>query len=413
MAFSDNDYIDFRSNYGKWYPALVMFEVKSTRNASILYKKHNKVIVEDVKLENNANVKPPHSHTMQIVAHCKNTTQHIAIQPIYFYDSSQQKDFILIATDDPRQALQAYDIQSDTFVSIGHYPLGFTPINHGNAIINNSNDSCLKYFIFGGRYGVFGTVNLKLLGPECTKTLQVETKKYHDPMIRIQNPMSTLINGNLHIFSDKGVHLKYNMNSSKLKRLKNFGINHGFNSSIKMVHIGKLQKVMFFGDDYSENIWYFDYSLDANECDFHWKMYKSSMPNKLNQFCAIQAYDTMVILFYYGDVGAEGEHDVYCLDLIDDKWYKSEKKYNYSARIRYNIFDKLFVVATRDNVLHFICDKYHFTSKLIDVIPDELRKVYAKRHSFCVSGYLKKVTMDISVPQCLCDLISVFSSSLF
>eukprot|EP01084_Bolivina_argentea_P010949 20440_1 len=222
----------------KWYPAVILSR-KSTDHINIIYKKHNKIMaVGPISFTDNPKVKPIYTHTIRIHKRCNISCEAINIQPIYYYDEIKKTDFILFAANYPRKEFQIYDIKADEFIQVNSLIVkGWRPFNHGHHIINKNG---LKYYyVFGGKFGVFGIFDLHKL------TLDIKhCYKTH----KIERPLSVVINNNLHIFSNKGLHLRYNLENGAMDRLKSFGINHSSKSDIKLVHIENLKKVMVFGD---------------------------------------------------------------------------------------------------------------------------------------------------------------------
>eukprot|EP01083_Nonionella_stella_P015854 44367_1 len=400
MSSKNLEIVDFYSNdFKQWCPAFVFHHVHNAHGVCILYKQNNVPMIEHINMHNNPRIRAPYTHSIRIHRQCAHIGHYISIKPIYYYDSVQNKDFILFSTIHPMTELKKYDIETDTFVSIGRYPHHlFHPFQHGHHIQNGT-----KYYMFGGRYNAFGVLDLQ--------TLDLHIEKGHN-LHKIIHPLSTIIHDNLHIFSDNGLHFKYNISQSSLEKLNSFGIDHSPLSTITLVHIEHMKRVMFFGDDCSHKIWYFDYGSNANQSVFDWQTYPLTMPHdslsKCNRFCVFSAYDTMIIaVYYFGE-----SQDIFCLDLIENTWYESDKKYNCLSRFTHRVDDTLHVIKTRVNTLHFISNKYHFTTDLIDLIPGPLKRVYAKRHGLCVTGYLRAIEGESVCPKCLSDLIYIFYNNM-
>ena len=90
----------------------------------------------------------------------------------------------------------------------------------------------------------------------------------------------------------------------------------------KLVHIASTKQLMICGGDDNDKMFIcnVDERLDATNCE--WISYKLKMPYQIKdeRYGHLVALDDILFMFYFE---RSGYTDIYCLDILQSKWHKS------------------------------------------------------------------------------------------
>ena len=119
-------------------------------------------------------------------------------------------------------------------------------------------------------------------------------------------------------------------------------------------------------------------------------------------------YECLFIIFFI----ARDCTDIWCLDLKDDKWYKSKSKSLHVDR------NSCFIINGEDNFAYFIgyCEpngpRWNLKLSLIDIIPEELQNKYKNESKILVHGFMNIVSKKSRklCPMSLIQIISLYYS---
>ena len=160
-------------------------------------------------------------------------------------------------------------------------------------------------------------------------------------------------------------------------------------------------------DDYGSNLRDVDDICYMEDGTNKWMMYPLTLP--LKERCNVFfGFGSIVFVIY--SVREQQHGNIWCLNLIEDKWYKSDK-------CMLPFFDPHLCenVKTDDNFVHFIgghsnSAKIHVRVSLLEMIPNELLK-FGIYYQKLVNGYwrvIQDVNNDDMIPIDMTDIISQY-----
>eukprot|EP01084_Bolivina_argentea_P230714 389199_1 len=203
-------------------------------------------------------------------------------------------------------------------------------------------------------------------------------------------------------------------------------------SKFEVIYAKALKQFVFIGGKikrtrkatYSRDIFY------CNIQDFKWKRYDMKLPLKSSDICfTFIAFDYIIFVIY------PTIKDIWCLDLLDAIWYKSEKKFiieNLPIQSSYSWNDYVQCIKVDENIVHFISHhetdstdsdsdsstytnnvnsySFHFSICILDIISTKLRNKYTIRYHMLITGYLRGC--GLFIPLDIVQLIRHFYSRL-
>ena len=342
--------------------------------------------------------------------------------PLYWHDHYHNKGYVLISSIATDKYIYAFDISTKIFIKFCQYPsssenddeleanIDFDPIWH-SAVIDQHND---KLYILSGINSDFAVLDL------FTKKWSFdESIKENIPLIVLSKSVCIQDLNEFHVFGDGNfeTHFKWNKNNflKPIEILDGIENNKIFRDSA-FIYSRKTERMYMFGGWNGifldcicyEDIWYCDVKKGVYN-DYQWKLSSLKMPQKQKHFATVLAFECLVFVFY---IRNDLDKSIWCLDLIQKKWYKSHKLFP----CNYGTAD---AVKTKDNHIHFICcdwsnAPYHIRLNLYDIVPLELVNEYEKKWRPVIYGYVKEIQMmddmlrDVIVPISLIEMILKF-----
>lgn len=210
------------------------------------------------------------------------------------------------------------------------------------------------------------------------------------------------------ICCESGEHI-YTLNEDELisYRVDNdFGID-SFSIPLK---IGNEIKILGGSDDYILTSVNASKVKDLNDCNWI-PCKKLKMPHVVsrhNCFDAVAVCD-IAIVFYFGYNEDESEflNQIWCIDFLHGISCESSEKMPFGCP-KPRIKNMFYAIKTNnDDYIHLIqfITRKHFKINLYKLIPKRIMKKYSKYYNALVFGYCKKISLTLTIPLCLINLI--------
>merc|ERR1712129_242386 len=163
------------------------------------------------------------------------------------------------------------------------------------------------------------------------------------------------------------------------------------------------QKLMVLGGDYSDKI--FECAIDDSsdmQSVYDWKLRTHlKMPHviKDERHFDVVSYGHSLIGFYFG---ISTFSDIWCLDLLDEKWYRSKFKVpQRTSSAAYVLKDKL-----DDANVHLLDFEHndHYKMNIHNIFPSKMLRARRKRFHPLVIGFIKEQEngiLNIPIPYVL------------
>ena len=207
-------------------------------------------------------------------------------------------------------------------------------------------------------------------------------------------------------------HFKFDCNSQGFTVLHtNYSEEVSFSSKWSIYNPIKRQ-LMAFGDD---KIWTCNIEGIPNQTKYEWQLCETlKMPHPSGKFYVSLIRDIVLVFYWYFWDGIETDSiqhrksDIWCLDLFDDKWYKSEHKLP-DAMVNFE-----YVIPTKNsNDIHFLKFGYghHFKVNAHHLLSNEFIESRKDYYKSLVNGYIKQQEQNCkirNIPVPLKQLISEF-----
>ena len=295
-------------------------------------------------------------------------------------------DCVLFSTDwdEEKSGIFKYNLITNQLQFLSKYRQKFKPTIHAQ-FIDASRD---RLFLFGGRSRKLNIYNYKLK----------EWKRYIGGDLITFPSISHISSSNqAHIIQDN-YHKILDCNS--LQTNNKMKINYPRVRCPKLIYYESKDTLFIMGGYHCSVICSFGVKDESG-----WIKYEQEMPHNVNNdmYDAILAFDNIIFVFYFQ---TSGSTDIYCFDLINNKWFKS--KYCIPGGMYSS--SRIFVIKHGTNMAHILDFgvKKHVKVCLIDLIPNELKKLHQNRFNKLVIGYVKrqeKVCDIYNVPFVLKQLI--------
>ena len=296
-------------------------------------------------------------------------------KPVYH---PKNKEIIIISTQFAEQntkGIYEYNMKKNIFNKIYTYNKTLTPFYHGQ-LIDAKNE--LLYIFSYGKLGIFDLntkkMNINTQNELCNFSICPQS-------IYIPSPINKS-----HILSDS-THWIINMNNKIIDKIK---INKFQNNNIihpNILYIPFTQQLISFGSENNNKIWYCNIKQLSKKQKYNWQLYHLKMPytTEINFFDILLVFNNIIFIFYFIE---NSYHDIWCIDLLNNKLIKT--KYNTPTfnTYRYNIY------AMKDNnnnvhIINFIFgEKYIFN--LHNLIPKEIITLHRKYYTPLIIGYIKQ-----------------------
>eukprot|EP01084_Bolivina_argentea_P075126 136213_1 len=285
---------------------------------------------------------------------------------------------IIMSTDyEERQitpGIYQYNVESNKCSLIYKYNNECTPECHGQYMdpVNN-----LLYLF--GRRNVLNAFDLK------TNTMQKINNCHPFAEACTNWPASTYIPfpvNQAHILLDDK-HYKYDIKHKTMIQLKG---NSALNGIVyaHLLYIPIKKQLMFLGSSFDSKILSCDIQQNSDQTEYEWKMCKLKMPRAAEHctYDTLLGFDNILFVFYFV------EKDIYLLDLLNNKWFKSKYSLpNFGGGNNTYIF-----VVQNNYSAHFIYfyNKIHYKVCLFDLIPKEIVISHRKYYNGLIMGYLRE-----------------------
>ena len=295
---------------------------------------------------------------------------------------------------DSRKGIYRYHIKNNTMSPIYQYHNDFNPMVQG--IFVDPKRHILH--ILSGAHSKFIHFNL------LTNKLEIENQNdnhkenesatngdsgdfdingHISSTIYLSKPMNQI-----HFADINGNHLRYSIKHQRLQQSKNKCNLEGrqfiyIPSQSKLYNFG-LTKILTCFIDKNRNTQnhYFWRELDDEKLRMPFKV--SSIFELIN-FNVILGFDNILFLFYFPTTGCK---QIYCLDLLNMKWIKTNYFVPKQIQSPFNIF--VFKYGNDAHLIDFF-NKYHFTIDLFKIIPNEVIKTHRKHYKRLVMDYIKNM----------------------
>ena len=323
-----------------------------------------------------------------------------------------------------------YNFENDQFAKIPPaYPNNISPIYHGNAIDINTN----QLYIFGGDKRIFATLNYSYYNTNLTLDNAWNVKcpdyktgfmskfgqnnklhaKYGLDKINLDRPESIFIPAfnELHLFVNdnnekQGIdlvfHIIYDMKHEKFIHVYTFENFKLFPASPILYNETQRRIILFGGFEtksYKSQIYFCDLgqpsTSSSQQClvteskrEYKWELFQTILPRQSNYFDVVLGiFNFVAIVFYFSSYDCK---DIWCYDMQENKWYKSQHKYPSDK-------GKTFVIKTNNDWVHFIdfTEMNHFKVKVLDLLPKLLSQRFSVKFECLVYGYCKEIGQTI------------------
>ena len=172
------------------------------------------------------------------------------------------------------------------------------------------------------------------------------------------------------------------------KKLSNY--NFKMEGESRLIYVDKLKCLLSVNSKNNEI-----YCCDVNntkQSQYEWKIL--SIPKTIcDDNHVILAFDSILFIFCYL---SPSKHIIYCLDLINNKYTKCDLYYQFKkCMIFKGDHDMVHFLNTINNGKH---SRFHYKTKLNNLLPSETVQIYRKRYNDVVNGYCKdeKFNHDIT-----------------
>eukprot|EP01084_Bolivina_argentea_P104301 186769_1 len=313
-------------------------------------------------------IAPLHTHTLHTIKLNKPISHIDAIcsRPLYYKSNISNKSYIIIIMDtnddkcirnvNINTCIVLYDINNDSYSHI-NYPKNVCLKFHCSAINPENSD----LYIYSQQ--ILTIYNLETKQWNMTK---IFIDLIHPQLIYIPSPCQEL-----HLFGiakrkvQSLVHYKYSFKSKKIIPLN--GINDTlYLKNFGLIYIAFQKRLMIFGGSYSNwcvsrnngnEIWFFDLCARDNY-ENEWKLYCEKLPYESTDFTSIVAYDYIIFVLYFK---RNENKEIWCLDLIHCKWYKSKKIYplKYAEHVTKTNRNNGHFIYCGDMAFHVKIDLFH------------------------------------------------------
>eukprot|EP01084_Bolivina_argentea_P174929 302975_1 len=346
--------------------------------------------------------------------------------PIIYYQR-----YIIFVCDYLDSFIYFYDIYHNKYIQKYHYPKEFHPQGGHGAVIDNN-----LLYIFGGIPSVFGILNLD--------TFELTSKDTTNSWLSLRDivPQSYLIDNYIYFLNKRQDLLQLDIQNRKYTKLDSIyhpeiwkgqklhvcGGRILGASDCNMVHINENQLIGFSTILIKTNsetepesnlfsTWYYDIVSANNKCVSSDVNFPSltSYPSDTNVRCVINGFDINKIIFLIVIDPKNGDL-IACFDVLTNKWYQNKvSTFTYKKNMEFNDFYQKTRIVRDDkyyvHIFSFLPKRIHFKASLFDMIPIELKHVYAKYFCHLVDGYTRikiENKYDVYIPKRLKEVISEY-----
>ena len=160
----------------------------------------------------------------------------------------------------------------------------------------------------------------------------------------------------------------------------------------KVIYIPFKKELMILGGNYNDKIYY----TDINMQNYDWKPYSLKMPftTWYRSYDILSAFKSLIFVFNFDCLNRH--KDIWILDIMNTKWYKSPYQMPQTLILNANIF----VLHGKDNSVYLLefGEAHRYKVFLKDLIPNSLKTVYKNYYQPLVIGYIKQNENEFIIP---------------
>ena len=268
-----------------------------------------------------------------------------------------------------------------------------TLIHHHEQFIDFKNN---VLYIYGGDHCSFIQLNLN------TATLKIgnDNDNYHQQVadcgeLSKSVHISTTTRDEIHILGSVE-HFKFDCNQQKFIKI---GSNPNDTYYTKLTYVPLTKQLMILGGDETDDIYTYKIKETSNQTKTEWKLNENlNMPRCVldERYYKTVLFVDVIFVFYFLGIN---NTEIWCLDLLNDKWYKLTDNAEELAKID---SDSIFIHALKiadSNDIHLLSFKsqLHFTINVYDLLSTYFMKDRRGYFSSLIMGYLKQEEKSLSI----------------
>eukprot|EP01084_Bolivina_argentea_P148676 259894_1 len=269
----------------------------------------------------------------------------------------------LIISSDSEEATAGifkYNLTNNAIHSLHKYDNSITADLHG-------------HFIDGDLLCVFGGKSDSFLIYDLNTNTNITNKYINHCIFALKTadacPKTEATHNCINIFQCEGSHIKYDCDKQKLIYLSKDNVKLQVTYP-KLTYVSALQQLKILGSDDSDAI--LTYNSDK-QC---WQMNeKIKMPYVVTNDISydVLSFGDVIIVFYFG---SSGHYDIWCLDLLCSKWFKSDHSVPISVKYL------AYCIKSINNYVHLLNfeQKTHFKLNIFELFSRDMiisrRKIY-------------------------------------
>ena len=342
-----------------------------------------------------------------------------------YYKNRLNEEYIFCSMDDD-QSIYRYDIKTNSWHTFIDLPRTDSYIEDHRGCVDAENG---KMYLFGGYGSLLAVMDIenKQIEIKCVESQMDDTdidQKYLENVTKYNmksfiDPKGICIHSKLHIVGTKGfdlLHLNCTLSDiehetafkeSKIDSNKRWGHFH-------LIYIESMKQLMICGSKDGDDQTILYCNID------NWKWNKSDIKlpkaEKSAYYWPILSFQHVLFIFYHK------MNQIWCCDLLEQKWYESEKIFDISGGKDYDGKDYeasywAQVVKQNEDIIYVIqCsddddNSFTISFKLSDAMPIALKSKFVRRYIMLIHGYIRRMNNN-EIPNDLINLITKFYTTL-